>query len=55
MKWNFLALGLKNFLYFTTTTSKSFPEKKFLIFWKNLLYFLKKIFSYILGNGTFYD
>ena len=35
VKWNFLALRLKNFLYFTTQTSKVFLEKNFLyFFWK---------------------
>ena len=35
MKWNILALRLKNFLYFTTAFSKFFLEK-------NLLYFFQK-------------
>ena len=40
VKWNFLALRLKNFLHFTTLALKIFP-------WKNFLYFLKKkFFSY---------
>ena len=39
MKCNFLPLRLKNFLYFTTPTSKFFLEKNFLYF------FLKKTSS----------
>ena len=38
VKWNFLALTLKNFVYYTIPTSSFFLEK----------------ISYILGNGTFW-
>ena len=44
MKWNFLALVLKNFLYFTTATSKSFPEKNFLYSGKIVYIFSKRFF-----------
>ena len=54
---------IKNLLYYTTPTPKVFLETKFLYFanWnfliqklKNFLYFPKKSFSYILGNGPFF-
>ena len=40
-QWNFLTLILKNFLHFTKRESR-----------KNFLYFLKRSFSYMSGNGN---